>query len=161
MQVFIVDTTIFSNFAHAGRPQLLQGILQGRAITTEKVMSELRRGEELELVPRCDWGWMELAVLQPTEVSLSEEIGRIVHPAEAECLAVAIVRGAVFLSDDFAARRLAVARGVVVSGTLGVLRGLIEGDSVTLAEADGFLRAMIEHGYRSPVRSLRELFPSS
>jgi predicted nucleic acid-binding protein len=158
MPLFAVDATIFSNFAHTERPQLLQGILQGQAIATAKVMAELQRGEELGLVPRCDWGWVELAVLQPTEVSLSEEIGRIVHPAEAECLAVAIVRGAVFLSDDFAARRLAVARGVVVSGTLGVLRGLIEGGSVTLAEADGFLRAMIEHGYRSPVRSLKELF---
>ena len=94
MPLFAVDTTLFSNFAHSERSDLLQGMLQGQALTTAKVIAELQRGEEQGLVPRCDWSWIELAVLDPAEVTLSEEIGHIVHPAEAECLAIAILRRA-------------------------------------------------------------------
>ena len=42
-------------------------------------------------------------------------------PGEAECLAVALQRGYRFLSDDFAARRLAKVKGIIVSGTIGIL----------------------------------------
>ncbi len=102
MPLSAVDTTIFSNFAHSGYPQALQLMLEGRAITTDKIM-------------------------------------------------------AVFLSDDIAARRLAASRGVMVSGTLGVLRGLVQREFITLVEADRLLESMIEHGYRSPVRSFAGL----
>ncbi len=160
MSLFAVDTTIFSNFAHSGQPQFLQPILESQAVTTDKVMAELRRGEEQGFVPHCDWGWVELAILSPAEVALSEEFARVVHAPESECLALAVSRQAVFLSDDIAARRLAASKGVAVSGTLGLLRGLVQRGSITLPEADGLLHRMIERGYRSPVRSLGELSAS-
>ncbi len=160
MPLFTVDTTIFSNFAHSGRPQLLQLMLGSRAVTTDKVMAELQRGEEHGFVPHCDWGWVELALLSPAEAALSEEFARVVHAPESDCLALAVSRRAVFLSDDIAARRLALSRGVVVSGTLGVLRGLVQRGSIALPEADQLLASMVEHGYRSPVRSLLELTSS-
>lgn len=71
--------------------------------------------------------------------------------------AVALQRGYRFLSDDFAARRLAEAKGVIVSGTIGILlKGVVTG-VLAVAEADRLLAEMISHGYRAPVRSLREL----
>ena len=51
MPRFIIDTTVLSNFP-PGRPELLQTALGGQAATSEKVMAELHRGEDQELVPR-------------------------------------------------------------------------------------------------------------
>ncbi len=55
-----------------------------------------------------------------------QELSRQVDAGEAECLAVAVTRGYTFLSDDFAARRVAKTRGVAISGTLGVLLLLVD-----------------------------------
>lgn len=62
-----------------------------------------------------------------------------------------------FLSDDFAARRLAQREGVPVSVTIGVLRQLVASQQLTPDEANRYLAIMINHGYRAPIKSLREL----
>ena len=82
---------------------------------------------------------------------------RQLDPGEAECLAVAQARRCRFLSDDFAARRLAEGLGLVVSGTLGVLLKAVEIGVVGVDAADDLLHIMIGRGYRAPVRSLREI----
>lgn len=51
---------------------------------------------------------------------------------------------------------LAEAKGVVVSGTIGILLKGVAADVLALAEADRLLAEMISHGYRAPVRLLRE-----
>lgn len=61
------------------------------------------------------------------------------------------------LSDDFAARRLALKLGIPVSGTLGVLLQLVHNHHITMQEADALLARMIGKGYRSPVTSLTEI----
>ncbi len=157
MLLYIVDTTLLSNFAHASRPALLELILQNRGVTTKRVMAELVHGETQGLVPHFDWHWLEVAETSAEEAALAEEFERIVHRTEAECLAIAIVREGVFLSDDFAARRLAASQGVRISGTLGVLRALVEQGVLAVDEADALLDRMRAQGYRSPVRSLHEL----
>jgi len=98
-------------------------------------------------------------VLTPTaaELATATALQRQLDPGEAECLAVALHRGYRFLSDDFAARRLAEARGLTVSGTIGILLKGIAAGALSLPEADRLLAEMIAHGYRAPVRSLREL----
>jgi predicted nucleic acid-binding protein len=120
-------------------------------------MAELQAGETLGLVPRCDWAW--LTVVQPTdeEHRLALLLRQQLDPGEAECLAVAQMRRRTFLSDDFAARRLAREHKLTVSGTLGVLLVLVDEKRLSQEEADGLLAAMISHGYRSPVNSLRLL----
>jgi predicted nucleic acid-binding protein len=82
---------------------------------------------------------------------------KIVDAGEADCLAVAVTRSSRFLSEDMAARRLAQAEGVTVSGTLGVLLHLIEQQQLTLAMADGLLARVRQAGYRAPVSSLQRL----
>ncbi len=88
---------------------------------------------------------------------MARVLQRQLDPGEAECLAVALQRGYRFLSDDFAARRFAEAKGLTVSGTIGVLLKSIAAGAVPLTLADQLLAEMIAHGYRAPVRSLREL----
>lgn len=159
MPTILLDATLLSNFAHVQRPELLQTALGENAATTPAVMAELETGEKLGLVPACDWDW--LTILKPTdeEQKLAAELLQQLDAGEAECLAVAQTRGSKFFSDDFAARRLAEQRGVVVSGTLGVLLALVDLQHLSLEEADRLLNLMIGCGYRSSVKSLRELLP--
>lgn len=135
----LLDTTVLSNFAYVRQPELLFMALGEEAATTPAVMTELAVGEELGLVPVCDWDW--LTIIQPTddERELAEAFLDTVDSGEAECLAVARIREGKFVSDDFSARRLARQHGVVVSGTLGLLLALVDAQHLSLENADGLL----------------------
>jgi predicted nucleic acid-binding protein len=157
MRLSVVDTTLLSNFAHANRPDLLQTALGKTAVTTATVLSELRQGEAAGLVPWQEWSWLPQTDLTPAEMALAAGYRNVVDAGEADCLAVAVTRNGRFLSDDMAARRLAQAEGIAVSGTLGVLLHLIEQEHLTLAAADVLLAQMRQAGYRAPVSTLRRL----
>jgi len=155
--VALLDTTLLSNFAHIQRSDLLRLAVGNDAATTPATMAELRTGESLRLVPSCDWSWLTVLELTDEEQHLAAELRAQLDPGEAECLAVAQIRQCTFFSDDLAARRLARQRGLKVSGTIGVLLALVDEEHLSLEEADRFLALMIDRGYRSPVRSLKEL----
>ena len=157
MTNYLLDTTVLSNFAHVRRPDLPRTVLGSNLAVTPGVLAELRAGEQTGRVPTCDW--TGLTVLAPTaaESAAAVDLERQLDPGEAECLAVALQRGYRFLSDDFAARRLAEAKGAIVSGTIGILLKGITTAVLALPEADRLLAEMIRHGYRAPVRTLREL----
>jgi predicted nucleic acid-binding protein len=157
MTVVVLDTTLLSNFAHAQRPDLLRLLLGENVVSTATVMAELRRGEALGFVSRQNWSWLALVELSEVEQLLAAHYERQLDAGEAECLAVAVQRHYHFYSDDFAARRLARHEGITVSGTLGVLQKLVAQAHLSLPAADELLSHMIRQGYRSPVRSLREL----
>jgi predicted nucleic acid-binding protein len=157
MKPSVIDTTVLSNFAHARRSDLLQAALGADAFTTPAVMAEFHAGEERRLVPVCDWHWLPVLELTPDEIKLAAQLRQQLGAGEAQCLAVAVSRGITFLSDDFAARRMASQHGVRVSGTLGVLLHLVQTGELALAEADDLLLTFVTHGYRSPVASLRQL----
>ena len=153
----VLDTTVLSNFAHVQRPELLYMILGATALTSPKVMAELRMGEMLGLVPHCDWRWLAAVKLEPEEEKLADAFLDRVDAGEAGCLAIAILRHCSILTDDFAARRLAAEHGVPVSGTLGLLVRLVQAQHLSVAQADLLLADMRSHGYRAPIRSLAEL----
>jgi hypothetical protein len=71
MPVFLADTTVLSNFAQIGRPDLLRSAFPGLA-TPEAVREELARGERLGLVPVCDWSWLTTVELTGAEQSRGE-----------------------------------------------------------------------------------------
>jgi predicted nucleic acid-binding protein len=150
----LLDTTILSNFAHAQRPDLVQSALGDQAVTTATVLAELRQGEALGLVPHVDWRWLPALTLTAEEQALAVHYQDILDAGEAECLAVAVTRGCHFLSDDLAARRLARAYHVTISGTLGLLLYLVHQSHLTAA-ADTLLDLMRQHGYRAPITSLQ------
>lgn len=157
MRLSVLDTTLLSNFAHAGQPDLLQTALGQTAVTAATVLAELRQGEAAGLVPRQEWSWLPQTELMPAETALATGYRKVVDAGEADCLAVAVTRNGRFLSDDMAARRLAQAEGVAISGTIGVLLHLIEQRHLTLAAADGLLARMRQAGYRAPVDTLQRL----
>ncbi len=158
MPIAALDTTVLSNFAHVRRPDLLAAALGADLVTTPLVLAELRTGEASGHVPTCDWNWLPVAHPTAAEQRLAAELTHQLDPGEAECLAVALTRAYRFLSDDFAARRLAVLKGLAVSGTVGVLTTLVEMGQLSLPDADELLTQMIACGYRSPVRSLNDLY---
>ena len=155
----VLDTTLLSNFAHLQRSDLIYAALGKDLATTPMAMAELRTGEAGGSVPTCDWTWLAVLELSQAEQTLAAEFSRQLDPGETECLAVAVTRQCKFLSDDFAARRLAKQRGLQVSGTIGILLVLIDQRYLTLQAADDLLRTLILAGYHSPVKSLGELLP--
>ncbi|MCP4426006.1 MAG: DUF3368 domain-containing protein [Chloroflexi bacterium] len=157
MRLSLIDTTLLSNFAHAGRPDLLQIALGETAVTTPTVLAELRKGETAGFVPAVDWEWLPQITLTPAEEKLAADYRNIVDAGEAECLAAAVERNGRFLSDDLAARRLAQTNGIAVSGTIGVLLRLIQRQQITVATADTLLARMRQAGYRAPVDTMQHL----
>jgi predicted nucleic acid-binding protein len=158
MTLSLLDATVLSNFAHVQRPELVRAALGDQAATTPTVLAELHQGEALGLVPRVNWRWLPVLTLTAAEHALAGQYQDILDAGEAECLAVAVTRQVRFLSDDLAARRLAQANQVPLSGTIGLLLSLIRGGSLTVAAADGLLAIMKEQGYRAPVASLQVYF---
>jgi predicted nucleic acid-binding protein len=159
MKAALSDTTVLSNFAHIERPDLLQALFSP-LLAPPSVLEELRQGERRSLVPRCSWGWLEVVVPTTSEEVLARELRRSLGPGEADALAVARFRNLVILTDDLDARRSAESLGLDLSGTLGCLRDLVRRSVLDVSVADLFLAQMQERGYRSPVRSLKELSPS-
>ena len=78
-------------------------------------------------------------------------------PGEASCLALAVSRGLVLVTDDLAARQLAQERDVLLTGTIGILLTLVRDGSLPLTEANAILAEMLERRYRSPVDHLDDL----
>lgn len=154
--MILLDTTVLSNFAHIERPDLLCLALPDAA-TTPHVIAELERGVASGHLPTCDWEWLDVVELTPSEETSLAHVRLVLDDGEASCIAVALERKASLFSDDLDARRYAQRQGIRVSGTLGVLSLLVKGGYLTVAEADGCLQGMIAHGYRSPVRSLADL----
>lgn len=156
-ELVIVDTTVWSNFSHAGPPRRVLEAYPGSS-SPMAVHLEIQEGLKLGYLPGHDWSWLPKTPLTDEEQVLAENFSARVDHGEAACLAVARARQALVLTDDRAARRLAERLELRVSGTLGVLVRLVEMDQLPRAEAEILLRKMIKAGYRSPVSSLSELF---
>ena len=156
MPVSLADTTVLSNFAQIGRPDLLRRAFPGLT-TPEAVREELAKGERLGLVPVCDWSWLTAVELTGAEQARAADLERHLQAGEAACIAVTEHRGGLLLTDDGAARRLAESLGVEISGTIGVLVKLLRRKILPLEQGDNLLAEMMARGYRNPVRSLREL----
>jgi len=152
----LADTTVLSNFAQIRRPDLLRRTYPD-LVVPPVVRAELTAGERWGLVPVCDWSWLEIAPLLESEVEAAKTFGPKIGPGEAACLSLAKSRGLFLLTDDRDARTLAVALGLEISGTLGVLAKLVHSQALNLDHADELLTEMRRRGYRSPVRSIQEV----
>jgi predicted nucleic acid-binding protein len=154
--LILSDTTVLNNFAQIRRPDLLQRVYPTLA-SPRVVREELARGERLGLVRPGDWSWLQLLDLTDVEKSRATDLERLLQAGEAACLAIAEARDGVVLTDDGAARRLAASLHLETSGTIGALVKLVRKGALTLHVGDTLLTEMISRGYRSPVRSLREV----
>ena len=168
MPDYIFDTTVLSNLEAVGHLDLLEERYREVAHTTVEVSDELRSGlqagygyleEALQQIRNIDPdGWLRIVAPEsPAEHQLRSEFDLLLDSGEASCLALAISRGMVLVTDDLAARQLARERSVPLSGTVGILLALVRDGSLVLPEANAILTEMIERRYRSPVDRLDEL----
>ena len=168
MPDYIFDTTVLSNLAVVGRMELLEKRYRQVALTTIEVSDELRRGLQAgygylenalaQIETIRPGGWLRIATPESVaEHQLRVEFDLLLDPGEASCLALAISRGLILVTDDLAARDLAQERDVRLTGTLGILLALVRDDMLSLEEANTILAEMIERRYRSPVDRLDDL----
>ncbi|MBN1641660.1 MAG: DUF3368 domain-containing protein [Anaerolineae bacterium] len=168
MPDYIFDTTVLSNLAAVGRLDLLEKRYRPVGLTTVEVSDELRRGlqagygyleDALQQIQSISpSGWLRIvAPASEAEHQLRGEFDLLLDPGEASCLAMAISRGLVLVTDDLAARKLAQERDVPLTGTVGILLALVRNGSLSLTEANLTLAEMIGRRYRSPVDRLDEL----
>jgi len=153
----VLDNTVMSNFALIGRIDWLRELWPNMLVTSEEAWAELQAGVRLGRIPDVDWSWLTILSLTGVECEARDELMPPLDRGEAACLALARSRGYAFLTDDRVARREARRLGVPISGTLGVLKSLVDEGYISLEEANEALEQMIALGYHSPVRSLREL----
>jgi predicted nucleic acid-binding protein len=142
------------------QPGLLRAAFATLAVP-EPVLGELLKGEELGVVPTVDWTWLPRVQLTPAEASRAQGFLQKLEMGESACLAVAEARGGFVLTDDLDARHFASALNLDFIGTLGVLDQLIQIEVLSIGRAEELLAVMIARGYRSPVRSLREILPGA
>jgi predicted nucleic acid-binding protein len=168
MPEYIFNTTVLSNFASVNRPDLLEILYRDIAFTTLEISDELYRGIKAgysylnnalqQIITVNPKGW--LSVLTPessAEYHLRYEFDQTLDPGEASCLALAVSRKLIFITDDLAARRLAQQKNVSLTGTVGILIRLVRNKTLALDDANAILKVMIQKHYRSPVNRLDEL----
>jgi predicted nucleic acid-binding protein len=153
----LLDNTVLSNFAVVHRPELLRVAFGDLLATSEEVFEELNAGVSRGKLPDLDWSWLPVWTLDEIEEAHYEHFLHTRNAGEASCLAMSLVRGCQFLTDDRDARELAGLFQVPISGTLGVLARLVDMNAVEFDEAESLLREMVAAGYRSPITSLIDI----
>ena len=166
MPDYLFNTTALSNFAAIARFDLLKSLYLGKAFTTIEVSHELQRGihagyrhlesawQQIRDVHPSS-GWIRILTPEtPEEYQLQAELDNRLDQGEASCLALAVTRQFIFVTDDLAARRLASEKNVLLTGTLGILIRGVQGKFLPLTEANHLLKIMVHQGYRSPVNCL-------
>lgn len=93
----------------------------------------------------------------PEERNLFRNLSRRLGKGEASSIAIAYHRKYSFLTDDKDARVVAQSLQIPVSGTIGLLVKLVQKKACTEHEAERLLHSMIEHGFYSPISSMKEL----
>lgn len=158
---FLLDNTALSNFSKAGRLDVLRALMDGRIFVPTEVEKEFLVGVKAKRVPGTEFrralrdGWLQrLRVATDEEVELLTRYRLVLGAGEAACLALAKPRRGVIITDDRAARNLALVESIAHMGTVGVLMGAVNLHVLRLPAANALLRLMISHGYRSPVDSL-------
>ena len=159
MTLAVADTTLLSNFAHVRRGELPCLAFPSLAAPSA-VLEEIRQGERLGLLPALDWSVIPIIDPDPVDLERVRRVRPSLDKGETACLAVALARDAVVITDDWEARQVALSLGLELSGTLGALILLIEQERLAIDEADQLLSGMISAGYRSPVRSIIPLLRS-
>jgi predicted nucleic acid-binding protein len=159
---YLCDTVTLSNFALVGRFELLVKRYGRRLQVTPAVLGEVAEGiiagyaALREIETAVDEGRITQAgdLTSVDDRRTYRDLLRILAPGEASCIAHAGACGGVVISDDRTARQCCEARGIEVTGTVGILKACTHDRTLSPEEADSVLHAMVDAGYYSPVRSI-------
>lgn len=157
-RLILLDNTVLTNLALVQRTDLVFRLWSDDACTTSAVMMEYHAGAaQGKFDPNA---WRELPVIELTEQEIEWEnaLSQKLGAGERSCIAIALHRQGVFVSDDSLARATAKQNGIALTGTLGILLLGVEREHISLEEGNSFLRRLIAAGYYSPVEGLNEFF---
>ncbi len=152
----VSDTTLLSNFSHAGRPDLPMVAFPG-LVMPGAVLEELEEGVRLGYLQPYDWNSIPRLDPTPLEISVLEQSNPSLDKGERACIALALRLEALVVTDDRDARKAARSLGLAISGTLGALCNLVGQGHLTIEATDEILAKMRFKGYRSPVTSIKVL----
>lgn len=163
-KVYLFDTVTLSNFALAGRFELLIERYGHKLLLTSEVLDELAEGVNAgntrlsQVEEAVDKGLIKRTkeTIPPSTRQTYRELLRMLGPGEASCIARGICLEAVVVSDDRIARRCCAEKQIAVTGTIGILKACCMDGTLTENEADDLLRAMISAGFYSPIQSISE-----
>lgn len=155
---WVLDNTVMSNFSLIHGVEWLVQLGERDFVTVEEAWQELQQGVKKKLLSDVDWGWLQVEKLTDIEKKRMLDLMPPLDLGEAACLSLAQHRRYGILTDDRLPRRYARLLRIPLSGTLGLLKLLVDFDHLSMTEADEALARLIVLGYRSPINSLRELF---
>jgi predicted nucleic acid-binding protein len=164
MPEIVFDCCCISNFALSDSLFILERLYGQSAHITNFVSAEILRGIQqnhkdlMKVQEALRKGWLKEVVLNSKkEKSLYETLAVSLGLGEASSIAAAKFRGYVFACDDRAARRESGLMAVKLTGTVGILEKAVEKRIVSLNEGNRILIKMIEIGFYSPVKSLKNI----
>jgi predicted nucleic acid-binding protein len=164
MPEIVFDCCCISNFALSDSLFILERLYGQSAHITNFVSAEILRGIQqnhkdlMKVQEALRKGWIKEIVLNSKkEKSLYETLAVSLGLGEASSIAAAKFRGYVFACDDRAARRESGLMAVKLTGTVGILEKAVEKRIVSLNEGNRILIKMIEIGFYSPVKSLKNI----
>jgi len=164
MPEIIFDCCCISNFALSDSLFVLENLYDETSFVTNFVSAEILKGiqqgyEELARVREgLKEGWLKEVILNGSrERSLFEVLSVSLGLGEASSIAVAKSRGSIFACDNRAARREARLLDVKLTGTLGILKKALRDSVIDLAKGNLILTKMMDLGFYSPAKSLRDI----
>ena len=152
----LLDNTVLSNFAEVKRTDVVTSLWK-TCCTTQDAWREFQAGIAIGRLPKDAWKNLPVTELTDLELDLANRLSNALGAGERSCIAVAVNRAGLFVTDDRKARQVALDLGVKVTGTLGILVVAVERQIITIDEANQYLAQMIRNGYRSPVDDLSNL----
>lgn len=154
------DTVTLANFARADAMHLLVDRYGRRAVLTPDVLSELENGiaagrsQLLTVEKLAADNQLATTCLTPEERQTKVPLLQSLGAGEASCIACAIHRGGIVVTDDRTARATCSDYGIPVTGTIGILLALVRDGTLPSSDVDTILAEMIRQGFYSPVASI-------
>jgi predicted nucleic acid-binding protein len=156
-RLVLIDNTALTNFALINRTDLILDLWGKTCATTTAVMAEYQAGVVGSGLPAHSWDELAQLTLRPVEQAFADQLLPQLGAGERSCIAVAVHRQGLFVSDDNNARHEAQRHGVTITGTIGILVLNVRQANLTLTEGNAILASLIALGYRSPVTALDDL----
>lgn len=159
-QPVVLDATVVSNFASTDRMNVLVNLLSA-PVVVPAVVDEIERGRSAGheyLDAAVEVFADQIDVRQVDDVVDATDLRARLDPGEAETIQAAIQFTGTVATDDLAARRVAEAKDLAVTGSVGLLVHSVERELIEEAEADEWLDTWRRRrGYYAPVESVSEL----
>ena len=153
----LLDNTVLTNLALVNRADLVTRLWGTAAGTTPAAMTEYQVGAQSGLLPPDAWANLPALTLTEEETRCATSLPPRLGTGERACLAVAVHRQGLLVTDDLDARNAAREQHVPVTGTLGVLVACVRQGHLSRQQANALLSDMIAAGFRSPVTDLSQL----